>query len=61
MPEVLKPVTARVPSRWSIDALRKLLIQGASFGLILKDFLILVGMTLALLAIALKNFKDKLE
>ena len=61
MPAVLKPVSAIVPARWYIDAMRKLLIQGASFGLILKDFLILVGMTIALLAIALKNFKDKLE
>ena len=61
MPAVLKPVSAIVPARWYIDAMRKLLIQGASFGLILKDFVILVGMALGLLAIALKNFKDKLE
>ena len=61
MPAVLKPVSAIVPARWYIDAMRKLLIQGASFGLILKDFVILVGMTVAILAIALKNFKDKLE
>ena len=61
MPAVLKPVSAIVPARWYIDAMRKLLIQGASFGLILKDFVILVGMTVAILSIALKNFKDKLE
>ena len=61
MPAVLQPVSAIVPARWYIDAMRKLLIQGAPFSLILKDFIILIVMTIALLAIALKNFKDKLE
>ncbi len=61
MPAVLKPVSAIVPARWYIDAMRRLMIQGASFSLILKDFIILVVMTIALLAIALKNFNDKLE
>ena len=61
MPAVLQPVSAIVPARWYIDAMRKLMIQGAPFGLIMKDFVILVVMTLGLLTIALKNFKDKLE
>ena len=61
MPAVLQPVSAIVPARWYIDAMRKLMIQGAPFGLIMKDFVILVVMTLGLLTVALKNFKDKLE
>ncbi len=61
MPAVLQPLSAIVPARWYIDAMRKLLIQGASFGPILKDFVILIVMTIVLLALALKNFNDKLE
>lgn len=61
MPAVLQPVSAIVPARWYIDAMRKLMIQGAPFSLIMKDFVILVVMTLGLLTVALKNFKDKLE
>ena len=61
MPAVLQPISAIVPARWYIDAMRKLLIQGVSFGPILKDFVILIIMTIALLVLALKNFNDKLE
>ncbi len=61
MPAVLKPISAIVPARWYIDAMRKLMIQGAPLGMILKDFVILIIMTIGLIAIALKNFKDKLE
>lgn len=61
MPTALQPLSAIVPARWYIDAMRKLLIQGVSFGPIMKDFLILIAMTITLLAIALRNFNDKLE
>ena len=61
MPAVLQPLSAIVPARWYIDAMRKLLIQGASWNLVFQDFIILVGMTIAILGIALKNFNDKLE
>ena len=61
MPAVIKPISAIVPARWYIDAMRKLMIQGAPLGMILKDFVILIIMTIGLIAIALKNFKDKLE
>jgi ABC-2 type transport system permease protein len=61
MPAVLQPLSAIVPARWYIDAMRKLLIQGVSFGPILKDFVILIVMTIVLLVLALKNFNDKLE
>lgn len=61
MPAVIKPISAIVPARWYIDAMRKLMIQGAPLRMILKDFVILIIMTIGLIAIALKNFKDKLE
>ena len=59
MPSVLQPVSAIIPARWYIDAIRKLMIQGAGFADILKDLIILCVMTIAIIAIALKNFKEK--
>ncbi len=61
MPAVIKPLSAIIPARWYIDAMRKLMIQGMGFAGILRDFIILCVMTLAIIGIALKNFKDKLE
>ena len=61
MPTVIKPISAIIPARWYIDAMRKLMIQGVGFSGILQDFIILCVMTLVIIGIALKNFKDKLE
>ncbi|MBR5030029.1 MAG: ABC transporter permease [Muribaculaceae bacterium] len=61
MPTVIKPISAIIPARWYIDAMRKLMIQGVGFTGILQDFIILCVMTAAIIGIALKNFKDKLE
>ena len=40
--------------------MRKLMIQGIGFAGVLKDFIILCVMTIAIIGIALKNFKDKI-
>ncbi len=61
MPTVIKPISTIIPARWYIDAMRKLMIQGVGFAGILQDFIILCVMTVAIIGIALKNFKDKLE
>lgn len=60
MPDVIKPISAIIPARWYIDAMRKLMIQGIGFAGVLKDFIILCVMTIAIIGIALKNFKDKI-
>ena len=61
MPAVIKPLSAIIPARWYIDAMRKLMIQGVGFAGVFKDFVILCVMTMAIIGIALKNFKDKLD
>ncbi len=61
MPSVLQPLSSIIPARWYIDAMRKLMIQGIGFIGVLKDFIILCIMTVVIIGIALKNFKDKLE
>ena len=61
MPKILQALSAIVPARWYITAIRKLMIEGVPFVAVLKEFAILSGMTLALIGIALRKFNDKLE
>ena len=61
MPRVLQWVSAIIPPRYYIQAMRKLMIMGVGFEAVLKETLILVGMTVVLLAIALKKFNTRLE
>ena len=61
MPKILQWFTAIVPARWYISAMRKLMIMGVSFTYVLKETLILIGMTLLILTISLKKFKTRME
>ena len=61
MPGVLQAVSCVVPTRWYIDAIRKLMIEGVPFVAVLKEFSILAAMTLVLIVVALRKFNDKLE
>lgn len=61
MPQALQWLSSIIPARWYIDAMRKLMIEGLSFARVLSDAGILTAMTLLILAVALKNFKKRLE
>lgn len=61
MPEVLQALSAVVPTRWFIDIVRKIMIQGQGFIMVWKEILILIGMTLVLLGITIANTKKRLE
>ena len=61
MPKVLQWISAAVPARWYIDAMKRLMVQGVSFPYVMKDLTILCGMMVAFLAVSLKKFNDKLE
>lgn len=61
LPGILQALSVFVPARWYVDAMRKLMIEGAPFMSVMTDFVILLVMTVALIGIALKNFNDKLE
>lgn len=61
MPKILQWFTAIVPARWYISAMRKLMIMGVSFTYVLKETLILIGMTLLILTVSLKKFKTRME
>ena len=61
MPGVLQVLSCIIPARWYIEAMRKLMIEGVAFGAVLREFFILLAMTVALVAVALRKFNDKLE
>ena len=61
MPVVLQWLSAVVPPRYYIEAMRKLMIMGVGIGEVAKEVIILTIMTLLLLAVALKKFNVRLE
>ena len=61
MPQVLQWLSAVVPPRYYIQAMRKLMIMGVGIGDVAQEVAVLAGMTAVLLAIALKKFKVRLE
>ena len=61
MPKILQWISAVVPPRYYIDAMRKLMIMGVGISEITKEVAILGGMTAVLLTVALKKFKTRLE
>ena len=61
MPQVLQWLAAVVPPRYYIEAMRKLMIMGVGIGEVAHEVAVLAGMTVVLLAIALKKFNVRLE
>ena len=61
MPQVLQWLAAVVPPRYYIQAMRKLMIMGVGIGEVAHEVAVLAGMTVVLLAIALKKFNVRLE
>jgi ABC-2 type transport system permease protein len=61
MPLFLRIISDAIPARWYIVAVRKLMIKGLGFTAVWKELAILVGMTLAILAVSVKKFKVRLE
>ena len=60
MPQVLQWISAVIPPRYYIDAMRKLMIMGVGIREVLPDVLVLCLMTALLLIIALKKFNKRL-
>ena len=61
MPRVLQWVSAVIPPRYYIAAMRKLMIMGVGIGDVLREAGILLAMTIALLTLALAKFNNRLE
>ena len=61
MPRVLQWVSAIVPTRYYIEAMRKLMIMGVGMDKVLFETGVLTAMTVVLLALALLKFNKRLE
>jgi ABC-2 type transport system permease protein len=61
MPDILQWISAIVPARWFIDAVKKLMIQGVDIQYVAKEFLILAGMAFFLIFVSLKKFMIRLN
>lgn len=60
MPVPLQVLSNIVPSRWYYIIIKNVMIKGLGFSAIWKETLILTGMTLLLLGLSLRNFKNRL-
>ncbi len=61
MPVILQWVSAVIPPRYYIDAMRKLMIMGVGIESIWREVLVLCVMTALLLTVALKTFNKRLS
>ena len=61
MPKILQWISAIVPPRYYIQAMRKLMIMGVGIREVLSETIVLIGMTTLFLTIALAKFKNRLE
>lgn len=60
MPYILQIISYVIPTRWFIDALRNVMIQGNGIESIWQQFVIMIVMTVFLLFVSIKKFKNRL-
>ena len=61
MPTILQWISAIIPPRYYISAMRKLMIMGVGFSEVWSEVTILAGFTVLLLVVSLLKFKKRLE
>jgi len=61
MPQILQWISAIIPPRYYIEAMRKLMIMGVGIGEVAREALILVGMLALLTTLSLAKFNKRLE
>lgn len=61
MPTVLQWISAIIPPRYYIQAMRKLMIMGVGIQEVWREVVVLIGMTALLLTISLAKFNKRLE
>ncbi len=61
MPWYFKALSFVVPAKWYITAARSLMIKGLGLSAIVPELVVLVSMTVLLIVITLKTFKERLE
>lgn len=61
MPVALQLISDIIPAKWYIIIIKRIMIQGAGFTAIAKEFIILAGMMILLLWFSIKRFKTRLQ
>ena len=61
MPRILQWISAVVPPRYYIEAMRKLMIMGVGIGEVVREVMVLALMTALFLTVALKKYNTRLE
>jgi len=60
MPVLLQVISNIIPAKWFITAIKDVMIKGLGFMTIWKELTILLGMTVFLLIVSIKQFKNRL-
>jgi ABC-2 type transport system permease protein len=61
MPLPLQVISTIIPAKWFITIIKAIMLKGASFSIIWKETLILIGMTLLFILVSIKKYKIRLE
>ena len=61
MPVPMQVISNIVPTKWYYSIVKSIMVKGLDFSFVYKQTAILVAMTLFFLALAIKNFKVRLE
>ena len=61
MSPLVQPISYVLPLTYMIHALRSVIVKGASFGVVMNDFLFLSSYTVLMLVLAVMVFRKKLE
>jgi len=61
MPKVFQVISNVIPSRWYFLIVKAVMLKGLGFSYVWKETLVMLGMTVAALTIALRNFKTRLS
>ena len=61
MPAILRYLSAIIPARWYVSAMKKLMIMGVDVQMVYQELAVLTAMAVVLLAVALKKFKIRLS
>lgn len=61
MPLPLQWLSAAVPARWYISAVKKIMIEGLGFAYVIKETAIIAGMIAGLISLSIWNIKNRLN
>ena len=61
MPLPLQVMSNIVPAKWFYFIVKTIMIKGLGFQYVWKETLILIGMTVVLFGLSIKNFKTRLS